>query len=256
LGVRTNLAFLADLVRASAFAGGLTTQYIERNFPGGWAPRDDDAQALALAALGCVLAAPAPASASPWHALGAWRLLGDAAPGSVLVLLEDAARAVHRLRVRAEGGRWCIESSGGRLSVAARLQGQRLEVEREGVREEFTFATARDAGAQRVWLHGEHGIHAFTRIDRTAHALAGAAAGKAAAGNTLRAPMPGLVAAVPTVAGARVRAGEALMIIEAMKMMHTLVAPADGTVAELRCRVGESVRGGDVLLTIEPETTT
>jgi len=47
-----------------------------------------------------------------------------------------------------------------------------------------------------------------------------------------------------------------LLVIEAMKMMHTLVAPADGIVAELRCRVGESVRGGDILLTIEPEATT
>jgi 3-methylcrotonyl-CoA carboxylase alpha subunit len=207
-----------------------------------------------------VLAAAAPATASPWQALGAWRLLGDAAPGSVLVLLEDAQRTVHRLRVRADGARWCVESSGGPLVVAlvvtAQLDGQRLETESGGVSEAFTFVAARDAGCERVWLHGARGIHAFTRVDRTAHALAGTAAAKAAAGNTLRAPMPGLVSAVPTTVGARVRAGEALLIIEAMKMMHTLVAPADGTVAELRCRVGESVRGGDILLTIEPEATT
>jgi 3-methylcrotonyl-CoA carboxylase alpha subunit len=107
-----------------------------------------------------------------------------------------------------------------------------------------------------VWLHSEQGIHAFTRIDRTAHALAAAAAGKAGEGNVLRAPMPGLVAAVSTATGARVRAGEPLLIVEAMKMMHTLAAPADGTVAELRCRVGDSVRGGDLLVTIETETTT
>jgi 3-methylcrotonyl-CoA carboxylase alpha subunit len=260
LGVRSNLAFLADLVRAPAFAASLTTHYIERSFPGGWAPRDDAGRALALAALGCVLAAAAPATASPWQALGAWRLLGEAAPASVLVLLEDAQRTVHRLRVRADGARWCVESSGGPLVVAlgvtAQLDGQRLEIESGGVREAYTFVAARDAGCERVWLHGAHGIHAFTRVDRTAHALAGTAACKAAVGNTLRAPMPGLVSAVPTTVGARVRAGEALLIIEAMKMMHTLVAPADGTVTELRCRVGESVRGGDTLLTIEPEATT
>ena len=260
LGVRSNLAFLADLVRAPAFAGGLTTHYIERTFAGGWAPRADAGRALALAALGCVLAAAAPATASPWQTLGAWRLLGDAAPGSVLVLLEDAQRTVHRLRVRADGARWCIESSEGplvaALSVAAQLDGQRLEIESGGVSEAFTFVAACDAGSERVWLHDAHGIHAFTRVDRTAHALAGTAAAKAAAGNTLRAPMPGLVSAVPTTVGALVRAGEALLVIEAMKMMHTLVAPADGRVAELRCRVGESVRGGDILLTIEPEAKT
>jgi 3-methylcrotonyl-CoA carboxylase alpha subunit len=256
LGVRSNLGFLADLVRAPAFSRGLTTHYVQRTFPGGWTPRDDPARALALAALGCVLAAAAPVTASPWLALGAWRLLGDAAPGSVLVLLEDAARQVHRLRVRSERARWCIESSGGLVVVTARLDGTRLEVERDGVREAFAFATARDAGVERVWLQGAHGIHAFTRLDRTAHALAGAAAAKAAAGNTLCAPMPGLVSAVSTAVGARVRAGEPLVVIEAMKMMHALAAPADGTVAALRCRVGESVRGGDILLTIEPEAST
>mgnify|MGYP000393767791 CR=1 FL=1 len=135
-------------------------------------------------------------------------------PGrSVLVLLEDAQRTVHRLRVRADGARWCIESSEGplvaALSVAAQLDGQRLEIESGGVSEAFTFVAARDAGSDRVWLHGAHGIHVFTRVDRTAHALAGTAAAKAAAGNTLRAPMPGLVSAVPTTVGALVRAGEA-----------------------------------------------
>ena len=256
LGVRSNLGFVADLVRAPAFGGPLSTHYIERGFPGGWVPRGDAAPAIAQAALGCVLAAQSSAQASPWHALGAWRLLGDVVPAGVLVLLEDAARNLHRALVRCQGVGWWVEAGDCRMHVAAQLDGQRLQIEREGVREAFTFLTAREAGTERVWLHSEQGIHAFTRIDRTAHALAAAAAGKAGEGNVLRAPMPGLVAAVSTATGARVRAGEPLLIVEAMKMMHTLAAPADGTVAELRCRVGDSVRGGDLLVTIETETTT
>ena len=68
--------------------------------------------------------------------------------------------------------------------------------------------------------------------------------------------MPGLVTAVSTTVGSRVRAGEAMVMVEAMKMMHTLVAPVDGMVTDLRCRVGDSVRGGDVLGAIEQEGTT
>ena len=51
-------------------------------------------------------------------------------------------------------------------------------------------------------------------------------------------------------------AGDPLVMLEAMKMLHTLAAPADGRVAELRCREGDSVRGGDVLVVVEPEEKT
>jgi urease accessory protein UreE len=60
--------------------------------------------------------------------------------------------------------------------------------------------------------------------------------------------MPGMVTQVPVQVGAQVQAGEVLVQMEAMKMVHTLSAPAPGRVAELRCRAGDSVRGGDVLV--------
>ena len=71
---RSNLGFLADLLRAPAFGQMLSTHYIERSFPEGWRQRGDAAEALATAALGSALAAHAPYAASPWQALGAWRL--------------------------------------------------------------------------------------------------------------------------------------------------------------------------------------
>jgi 3-methylcrotonyl-CoA carboxylase alpha subunit len=48
-----------------------------------------------------------------------------------------------------------------------------------------------------------------------------------------------------------VNAGDTLVQMEAMKMVHTLSAPAAGRVSELRCRVGDAVRGGDVLVIME-----
>ena len=172
------------------------------------------------------------------------------------VLLEDAARSLHTALVRRDGALWHVEIGERRFACAARLGDGQLEVELDGARELHRFVLTCEGGAERVWLHGPRGTHAWTRIDRTAHALAGTAAGGATVGNTLRAPMPGLVTAVSASIGAKVRAGDALLILEAMKMMHTLAAPVAGAVAELRCRVGDSVRGGDVLATIEPEATT
>ena len=65
------------------------------------------------------------------------------------------------------------------------------------------------------------------------------------------APMPGKVIAVLVSAGQTVKAGEPLVITEAMKMEHSLTAPRDGTVAELLCSVGDQVAEGVELLRLE-----
>ncbi len=253
LGVRCNLGFLADLLRAPAFGQMLSTHYIERSFPEGWRPRGDTALALATAALGCALVAHAPATASPWQALGAWRVTGDAAPAGVRVLLEDPSRTLHEALVQARGNTWQVQVAERSFSFAGRLDGERLDVEHAGRSASHRFLRVHEAGAERVWLCGPQGTHTWTRVDRIRHALAGGDAAGADAGNSLRAPMPGLVTSVPVSVGASVRAGDTLVMLEAMKMLHTLAAPADGRVTELRCREGDSVRGGDVLVVIEPE---
>jgi 3-methylcrotonyl-CoA carboxylase alpha subunit len=253
LGVRSNLGFLADLLRAPAFGQMLSTHYIERSFPEGWRPRGDAAEALATAALACALAAHAPYTASPWQALGAWRVTGDAAPAGVCVWLEEPSRVLHQVLVRASGNAWQVQVGERSFSFGARLDGERLDVEHAGRSATQRFLRVHDAGAERVWLCGPQGTHTWTRVDRVRHALAGGDAAGADAGNGLRAPMPGLVTSVPVSVGASVRAGDPMVMLEAMKMLHTLAAPADGRVAELRCREGDSVRGGDVLVVIEPE---
>ncbi|MCZ2441242.1 MAG: acetyl/propionyl/methylcrotonyl-CoA carboxylase subunit alpha [Pseudomonadota bacterium] len=253
LGVRSNLGFLADLLRTPAFGQMLSTHYIERSFPEGWRPRGDAGQALATAALGCALAAHAPYTASPWQALGAWRVTGDAAPAGVRVLLEDPSRTLHEALVQTRGNTWQVQVGERSFSLAARLDGERLEVEHAGRSATHRFLRVHDAGAERVWLCGPQGTHTWTRVDRIRHALAGGDAARADAGNSLRAPMPGLVTSVPVNVGASVRAGDPLVMLEAMKMLHTLAAPAGGRVTELRCREGDSVRGGDVLVVVEPE---
>ncbi|MCL4747117.1 MAG: 3-methylcrotonyl-CoA carboxylase, partial [Burkholderiaceae bacterium] len=74
-----------------------------------------------------------------------------------------------------------------------------------------------------------------------------------AEGERLTAPMPGKVIAVLCEKGASVRKGQALLVMEAMKMEHTLSAPEDGVVVELRYTVGDQVNEGAQLVEIRPE---
>ncbi len=84
-------------------------------------------------------------------------------------------------------------------------------------------------------------------------ALALASVAEVAGSGTVRAEIPGLVVALQAAVGQRVAPGEALLVLEAMKMQNEIAAPVAGTIAEVAVRVGQSVNAGDVLLVIEPE---
>ncbi len=76
-----------------------------------------------------------------------------------------------------------------------------------------------------------------------------AAAPKVAAGaNSVTAPLPGSVTVVNVKAGDAVKAGQTLIIIEAMKMENEVLAPADGTVTAVHVSGGQAVQQGDALL--------
>jgi len=75
----------------------------------------------------------------------------------------------------------------------------------------------------------------------------------AAHAGQVTAPMPGKVVALLVNTGDEVKAGQPLVVTEAMKMEHTLTAPRDGRVAELLCRVGDQVPDGAELLRIESD---
>ena len=74
-----------------------------------------------------------------------------------------------------------------------------------------------------------------------------------AGGDSIFAPMSGLVKQVSTKRGSKVSEGDALIVLEAMKMEHTLTAPRNGVVAELTIAAGEQVDEGELLLALEEE---
>ncbi len=109
---------------------------------------------------------------------------------------------------------------------------------------------SRDNGTVTVSVAGER--YALQVEEETRHVIRtrGLAAG-AAAGQTLKAPLPGKVSQVSVRPGDPVKPGDTLLVIEAMKMENEFKAQAAGTVAEVRVEVGQAVNAGDVLVVID-----
>jgi 3-methylcrotonyl-CoA carboxylase alpha subunit len=72
-------------------------------------------------------------------------------------------------------------------------------------------------------------------------------------GDTVTAPMPGLIQDVAIAKGDQVTQGQRLVVLEAMKMEHILRAPRDGTVQGVSATIGGQVSAGDILVALEPE---
>ena len=93
--------------------------------------------------------------------------------------------------------------------------------------------------------------HTFRVLSRSEHWAPSAAEGHGAAEATL-APFPAIVTATPVGAGDSVAAGDVVVVIEAMKMLHSLTARGSGLVAAVRVAAGDSVESAQVLVTYEP----
>ena len=85
---------------------------------------------------------------------------------------------------------------------------------------------------------------------KAAAAVKKAKASGAAGSVKVSAPMPGKIIAVKKDAGAAVKKGEVILVLEAMKMENEIVAPQDGTVASVNAAAGDAVEAGDVLATM------
>jgi 3-methylcrotonyl-CoA carboxylase alpha subunit len=97
-----------------------------------------------------------------------------------------------------------------------------------------------------VHVFSAQGATQITVVDALAHAADGLSEG-----GRLTAPMPGKVVSFAVKAGDKVKRGQTLAVMEAMKMEHTIAAPGDGVVAELLFEPGDQVTEGSELLRLE-----
>jgi len=247
-GVATNVEFLGRVAASRAFAAGeLDTGLIERNRDELFFQEKTSIKILAAAAFAELAeeerearsrAANSADPYSPWHAVDGWRLNQDSHHD--FHFLEGGAE--YRVRIR-------FTEQGLGIEIGERaftLQGEQLADGTLLVRLDGASFKARAVRAGRDWHLFCDG--AYRRLSLKPE-LPGADQDPRT--GSLAAPMPGKVIQVMTQAGARVAKGDALLILEAMKMEHTITAPADGVVKEIHYGAGEQVLEGAELITLE-----
>ncbi len=252
-GIATNRQLLVRLLEAEPFRRmAIHTRWLDEELAAFTRPVDPKPLVpwAAFAALAARLARPA---APAWcEATSPWNLRDGFQPGLPARQHLTFAREgrVLALTALAEGdGVWRIlrTDAAGEETLARgrpRLEGPRLLLEDdEGV--VHTALAWVDEEAVEVDVAGERlRLAWFDGLVR---------AGDEAAGERLlTAPLPGRVVAVMAAAGARVRRGETLVVIEAMKMEQRLEAPHDGRIARVRVAPGEQVQEGQVLVEFAP----
>ncbi|MCM2403674.1 acetyl/propionyl/methylcrotonyl-CoA carboxylase subunit alpha [Rhizobium sp. S153] len=249
-GVTSNTGFLARLSGLSDFeTANLDTGFIGRNEAGLRSDLTPDGTMTAMAAVGLLLAHKADmqrramATAdphSPWAMTNGFRLNRPARQGLQLII----AGKPLEVDVLYLQGSFEIGIGGETISAEGSLAGDGRLSTIIGGRKRTGYFLPNGDGFDLV-VDGT--VHHVTTPD-----LAGFAAPEASTGG-LAAPMPGVIRAILTDAGNRVEAGEALVIMEAMKMEHTIRAPAAGMVVMLNCAEGAMVEAGTVLVDFEAE---
>jgi biotin carboxyl carrier protein len=159
----------------------------------------------------------------PWDQVGGWRV-GEHAWTTLRV--DVAGRETAEVRVR---GAEVVVGQGEPVRVRAEVRDGELVV---GTRR---YAMVRDGRV--LWLGSEGRSWALTETEPLESV---GKAGKGAAG-PVTSPMPGTVLVVRCSIGDFVVEGQALFVVEAMKMEHTVVAPVDGVLAEVNVRAGQQV---------------
>lgn len=108
-----------------------------------------------------------------------------------------------------------------------------------------------DGASQMFEVHVRGQVYRVRLADERAKTLASLAGGAHASGDAnIRAPMPGLVSNVLVGEGTEVHRGQAIVVLEAMKMENDLATPRAGIIKSLRVTKGQAVNQGDLLAVI------
>jgi acetyl-CoA/propionyl-CoA carboxylase biotin carboxyl carrier protein len=245
LGVTTNVGFLRRLIADDDVrAGRLDTGLVERRVGALVASEVPDAALVAAAVLPLL---DATAVGDPWQAAVGWRHGG---PSWVCRRLDVQGRGTVSLSVRqGAGSAWdvVIDAAAGAPRPASVITGPAevaVHVTLDGVT--TPMVVHRDRGG--IWVGVSGSAWLIRDHDpRSDHLRPDAGA---AGHGPIRSPMPGRVTAVLVAEGDHVSAGQAVAIVEAMKMEHTLRASADGVVTAVHARQGQSVGLDEPVVTI------
>jgi 3-methylcrotonyl-CoA carboxylase alpha subunit len=247
LGVKTNLAFLERVVKHPAFIAGETdTAFIERHraalLPEGSAAPPEALVAAAARVFRDEQEAIASAPPSPWNDTRGWRLNQ---PSMRRMELKGEGGEVSRLEAEFRPGHALIDVGGTKRRVAlGSSDGDRMQV---ALDDEVFFARVARLDAQ-ISATTPQGRFDFELVDpfhyEPADVLPDA---------RLTALMPGRVVKVLAAEGERVKKGQALMILEAMKMEHTITSPREGVIERVAFAENELVPADALLFAFREE---
>ena len=245
-GINHNVAFLNAIMHSPRFrAGRLTTGFIAEEYPDGFHGRKiDDAEALRFiaAAVAAKLTRTQRASAISGTLNGAYLAAREfsAAMGGAKFAVTEAQLAAGHLYLRIDGKAF--------TALSDWVIGERVLRLRENERD-YAFEIARLPGGTYRLRHG--GAQEIVSVRRPAAAELVALMPAKTPPDTskmLLCPMPGLVVSVNVREGQEVKAGEALAVVEAMKMENVLTAERDGTIKKVNAKKGDSLSLDDVIL--------
>ena len=239
VGLHTNVAFLRRVVASHAFAtADLDTALIERERV---ALFEAPPLAPELAAAGVAAHRLAQEAllqdADPWSRRDGWRLHGGARRQ---LSLELAGTTLTPTLERLHDGATVLQLGAERWPFSARALGGAWHDVQLGLQRVTLAVYAHD---ESYAIFAPQGSALIREHDALAHA-----GDAAAVGGRLTAPMPGKVVSFLAKPGDRVQRGQALAVMEAMKMEHTISAPHDGVVEELLYGPGDQVAEGGELL--------
>ena len=241
VGLSTNVQFLRQVLRSPSFAqADLDTALIEREQA---VLFDQEPLGLPLAAAAAVAQAllreRAGEGADPFSRRDGWCSHGVTVRRFEFEFRGEPARA--ELTYLHDGAlTLTVGNLSGALAFSATAQG--IDIHFAGQR--LLAWVYADGETDHVF--SRRGATQIVAIDLLAHA----GEGQADLGR-LTAPMPGKMVSFAVKTGDKVRKGQPLAVMEAMKMEHTIAAPADGTVAQLLYAPGDQVAEGAELLKIE-----
>ncbi|HJF49450.1 MAG TPA: ATP-grasp domain-containing protein [Brachybacterium paraconglomeratum] len=244
LGVVTNIAFLRALLSLpEVVEGRLDTGLIERHLPElRRGPVSD--RALAVAALVHRERLDTARPDGLWHRPSGWRL-GEPAPFRVRFAAADGGAVTVALTGPSTQAMAKIEREDQSVALSLALHDGAVTV--DGLRRPLRLPLRHHASEDAVWI-GLPGEDRELVLHRPARA-----GSRRETAPTLDSPMPGAVTAVLVADGDQVQEGQAVLVVEAMKMEHTLHAPSAGTV-RLHVSAGQRVTRGQELALVEAET--
>lgn len=146
-------------------------------------------------------------------------------------------------------------------SYRATIGGRTYQFTASAIEKGWTLAFAESGSRKTAYVVTEGDTH-FVHVDgetvmltRAAQRKGRRSSGAAAHSGDVTAQMPGQIREVLAAEGATVERGQALIILEAMKMEVRATAPVNGTVRQVLVSVGEVVKRGQLLVVVEPELT-